>query len=192
MENNNQQDGKKSSGQRRNQRHHNRSNNKKNNKKRLFQGKRPSNSHQRRRSNRNRYASKLTSIHAVFSKYDNLLENYLNLRSKYFEYFHRDPSKQRTKVINNYFAALEQLRNFTKQLSKYQREQLEKRNFFRPDHTYSEEHNIDPELTNVELDEIPQDPHICEVQKNRPSYKDDTEESIGTIDDYKQYKGISE
>lgn len=153
-------------------------------------GKRPSNNNRRYRSNKNKYASKLTSIQAIFTKYDNLLENYLKLRTKYFEYFYRDSSKQKTKVFDNYGKALVQLRNFTKQLSEYQLEKFQQRGFFKYDHTYCENHSIDPELTSVEVAEEGFDPHINSVQASRQSFQDDTEESTGTIEDYNSYKGL--
>lgn len=161
------------------------------NKKRKFsKGRRPGGNSSSKRSGRNRYTSKLTSIQAIFSKHDNLLENYLNLRAKYFDYFFKAPSKQRNKVIQNYNSALEHLRNFTNQLSDYQKKQLEERHHFKLDTTYSINRNLDPELTEVSLTGEERDVHLTKDQLSRPSFSDDQEESSGTIEDYNSYKGI--
>ena len=167
-------------------RRHNNKNRSKNNKNRYYRGK----GGNRKHSSRNSRTSQLTSINAIFKKYDNLLENYLRLRAKYFDYFFRAASKQKSKVTENYRNALAQLRKFEQQLTDYQKEKFQQRGYFKPDHTYCENHNLDPDLTSVELDESPIDPHICTIQKERPSYQDDNQESIGTMDDYKAYKGL--
>ncbi len=160
------------------------------NRNRNNRNRKPSGGNNRNRSNRNKYASKLTSVNSIFTKYDNLLENYLRLRTKYFEYFYKDRSKQRTKVCDNYNKALEQLQNFTKQLSEYQLEKFRSRGFFKLDHTYSANHDIDPELTSVELSDKPNDPHYTQLQQEQESFKNDIEESSGSIEDYNSYKGL--
>lgn len=127
-------------------------------------------------------------------KYDNLLEQHLITRKKYYEYFNRVDDRQLRKLEKNFYDSIEHLRRFEASLEPWQREALEKRKTerYRLDLTYSNNRGWDPlEMTKVEVtpEEI-EDPHFKDSQKEAfEEYKDDTEESEGTFEDYLKLKG---
>lgn len=131
----------------------------------------------------------------VLVKYDNLLEQHLITRRKYYEYFNRVDDRQLRRLEKNFFASIEHLRRFEANLEPWQREVLEKRKTERYslDLTYSSNRGIDPvEEAKVEVapEEI-EDPHFKDTQKEAfEAYKDDTEESEGTFEDYLKLKGL--
>jgi hypothetical protein len=154
------------------------------NRNRSFQG----NARQRSRSGR------VLTTNQVLVKYDNLLEQHLVTRKKYYEYFNRVDDRQLLKLEKNFYDSIEHLRRFEASLEPWQREALEKRKTerYRPDLTYSNNRGWDPqEMTKVEVsaEEI-EDPHFKESQKIAyEEYRDDTEESEGTYEDYLRLKG---
>lgn len=157
---------------------------------------RPFSSHPRSGGNRNRSRSgRVLTTNQVLVKYDNLLEQHLITRRKYYEYFNRVDERQLFKLEKNFFDSIEHLRRFEANLEPWQREALEKRKTerYKLDLTYSLNRGWDPsEETKVEVpqEEI-EDPHFKESQKEAfEVYKDDTEESEGTYEDYLRLKGI--
>ena len=59
------------------------------------------------------------------------------------------------------------------------------------DRTYSTINNLSPIGVNEVVNEEIRDPHFITKQKEAiDTYKEDTEESVGTMDDYRSYKGI--
>ena len=132
----------------------------------------------------------------ILVKYDNLLEQHLITRRKYFEYFNRVDDRQLQRLERNFFLSIEHLRRFEDKLEPWQREALEKRKTERYslDLTYSQNRGWDPvEVTKIEVspDEI-EDPHFKESQKEAfAEYKEDNEESVGTYEDYLKLKGLT-
>lgn len=132
----------------------------------------------------------------VLVKYDNLLEQHLITRRKYYEYFNRVDERQLYRLEKNFFDSIEHLRRFEANLEPWQREALEKRKTerYRIDSTYSENRNLDPMAqpeVEVKPDEI-EDPHFKDSQKEAfEEYKEDTEESEGTYEDYLKLKGLN-
>jgi hypothetical protein len=144
------------------------------------------------RSGNNFKRKKPMSTAQVLNKYDTLLQEHLLARKKYHELFHRADANQKLKLEKKYTQALSALREFEAKLRPWQLEALkEKTDGLKLDLTFSSNHDIDPDqsedTSNIEIE----DPHLLESQKNRPSFKDDNEESMGSIEDYYQYKGIS-
>ncbi len=142
---------------------------------------------------RRRGTGRVLTTNQVLVKYDNLLEQHLITRRKYYEYFNRVDERQLYKLEKNFYDSIEHLRRFEEGLEPWQREALEKRKTerYRKDLTYSANHGLDPEEAAVEVapDEI-EDPHFKETQKEAfEEYKDDTEESVGTFEDYLKLKG---
>lgn len=130
----------------------------------------------------------------VLVKYDNLLEQHLITRRKYFEFYNRVDERQLIKLENNFFDSIEHLRRFEAGLEPWQREALEKRKTerYRLDLTYSSNHDLEPQGSGVEVkpEEI-EDPHFKDTQKEAfEEYKEDTEESEGTFEDYLKLKGL--
>jgi len=147
----------------------------------------------------NRYrrsGGRVLTTNQVLMKYDNLLENHLMNRRKYYEYFNRVDDRQLKKLEKNFFDSIEHLRRFEKKLEPWQREALEKRKTerYRLDLTYSNNRITDPSLlATPEVNESDiEDPHFTDSQKEAfEAYKDDTEESEGTFEDYLKLKGLN-
>lgn len=140
-----------------------------------------------------RGSGRVLTTNQVLVKYDNLLEQHLITRRKYYEYFNRVDDRQLYKLEKNFFDSIEHLRRFEANLEPWQREALEKRKTerYRLDLTYSANHGLDPAEAKVEVapEEI-EDPHFKESQKEAfQEYKEDTEESVGTFEDYLKLKG---
>jgi hypothetical protein len=143
-----------------------------------------------------RYGGRPLTTNQVLVKYDNLLEQHLITRRKYYEYFNRVDEKQLKRLESNFFQSIEHLRKFENNLEPWQREALEKRKTerYRLDLTYSSNRGIDPTQLQPEIipeDQI-EDPHFKESQKEAfEMYKDDFEESEGSIEDYLKLKGLA-
>lgn len=145
--------------------------------------------------NRSRGRSgRVLTTNQVLVKYDNLLEQHLITRRKYYEYFNRVDERQLYKLEKNFFDSIEHLRRFEAGLEAWQREALEKRKTerYKLDLTYSSNRGLDPaQEAKVEVSpEEVEDPHFKDSQKEAfEAYKDDTEESEGTYEDYLKLKG---
>lgn len=144
-------------------------------------------------SSRRRGSGRVLTTNQVLVKYDNLLEQHLITRRKYYEYFNRVDERQLYRLEKNFYDSIEHLRRFEASLEPWQREALEKRKTerYQLDLTYSTNHNLDPAEAKIEVapEEI-EDPHFKESQKEAfEEYKDDTEESVGTYEDYLKLKG---
>lgn len=170
----------------------------------LGQGQRPPQGPQSaaRAENRNRThqgssrrrSGRVLTTNQVLVKYDNLLEQHLITRRKYYEYFNRVDDRQLRRLEKNFFDSIEHLRRFESNLEPWQREALEKRRTerYRLDLTYSNNRGWDPEeirKADFQPDEN-EDPHFKDSQKEAfEAYKEDTEESEGSFEDYLKYKG---
>ncbi len=148
-------------------------------------------------SNRNRRGSgRVLTSNQVLVKYDNLLEQHLITRRKYYEYFNRVDDRQLRRLEKNFFDSIEHLRRFEANLEPWQREALEKRKTerYKLDLTYSMNRGWNPEeiaKADFQPDEN-EDPHFKDSQKEAfEEYRDDTEESEGTYEDYLKAKGLS-
>lgn len=142
-----------------------------------------------------RRSGRVLTANQVLVKYDNLLEQHLIMRRKYYDYFNRVDERQLKKLEKNFYASIEHLRRFEAGLETWQREALEKRRTERYglDLTYSNNHELDPSHVKVEIpEEEIEDPHFKESQAEAfELYKDDTEESEGTYEDYLKLKGLA-
>lgn len=145
--------------------------------------------------NRSRRSSgRVLTSNQVLVKYDNLLEQHLITRRKYYEYFNRVDERQLYRLEKNFFDSIEHLRRFEASLEPWQREALEKRKTerYRLDLTYSGNRGWDP-VEVAKADFAPdenEDPHFKESQKEAfAEYAEDTEESVGTFEDYLKLKG---
>lgn len=151
--------------------------------------------HQAGSRNRSRSGRVLTT-NQVLVKYDNLLEQHLITRRKYYEYFNRVDDRQLRKLEKNFYDSIEHLRRFEASLEPWQREALEKRKTerYKLDLTYSNNRGWDPEEVakqDFQPDEN-EDPHFKDSQKEAfDEYKEDDEESEGSYEDYLKYKGLN-
>lgn len=129
-------------------------------------------------------------IEGVYAQYDALLDEHLAARKRYFEYFNRVDDRQRKKMEDQFFHSIEKLRNFENSLRPWQKEFLVKKvDRYSLDLTYSSNHEL-PIEGKSEVEGPFSDPHFLKSQELRPSYKDDKEETLGTIEDYKKLKGL--
>lgn len=128
--------------------------------------------------------------------YDELLNQHAKARKLYFEYYYRADRNKITKLENQFFESMRKIREFLKLLKPWQREELDKKINFYPNDTIFSSGNSEEEKKWLEqLDQLRDEPptapteyHISPIQKQRPSYKDDAEESYGEMEDYIQYR----
>lgn len=142
----------------------------------------------KKRYNNNKKPLTPEKIHA---KYDNLLEQHLVARRKFFEVNGRGNSKQTEKARAHFYRSIEQLRNFEAKLKDWQKEVLEKKTeLYQPDLDFSMTHNLPEHDQDHALAILADnDPHILDSQKI--DFSHDTEESIGTMEDYERYKAAN-
>ena len=145
----------------------------------------------KRSNSRNRRPKSMTPSRLIL-KYENLMEQYLISRKKYFEYFARATGRQLEKIIKNYEHNRKELHQFESKLDKdWQKDLIRAKNDPYPqDRQYSTDHNLDSEGDNVRVTGEFFDEHLLETQKSE-NWAEDTEESIGTMDDYAKYKEAS-
>ncbi len=155
----------------------------------------PKNSNKKKYNNRRRKSGpKLTGEDYIAAKYFNLLEQHLNARKKYFENFKRVEKHIEQKLERNFVESQKALLSFKERLNEKDRAIYEaKYENLSLDLTYSKNHNIAPtEHLEIKIDKDDiVDPHLLQTQISA-NFAEDTEESIGSLDDYKSYKGISE
>lgn len=139
--------------------------------------------------NKNRRPKSLTPAR-ILQKYDNLLEQHIVARRKYYEMHGRVQGKQLDKVEKNFFKTMEAIRTFEDGLKDWQRDVLkEKIDAYPEDRQYSSTHELGTKGDDVPFSGEFEDPHLLQSQIEA-DYSNDTEESVGTIDDYKNYKGL--
>ena len=156
------------------------------------QAPKPNNNPNAKKNNsRNRRPKTLTPIR-IHQKYDNLLEQHLIARKKFYEMHGRLTGKQLEKVKYNYHKTMKSLYEYEKTLPKdWQKDVLKtKLDFYPQDRQFTTTHELEPVGELEEVDES-FDIHLIPIQTTH-AWSEDTEKSSGTIDDYKAYKGITE
>lgn len=129
------------------------------------------------------------NIERIYEKYLNLLDQHLIARRKYHDMFYRAEPAQKAKLERNFYNTLNDVREFENKLTPQARELFEKRNNgLRPDTIYTSNHHITEEGVMIAEAEI-EDPHFLQSQQ-AADYSDDTEESVGTLEDYLKYKNL--
>ncbi len=132
----------------------------------------------------------LQGMDLIRAKYLSLVEKHVEARRKYYDFFHRADPNQVRKLEREFTDTQAQLLAYENSLGASEREQLERDYGGRPeDRAYSSNHQISPEAQPVSTQGDFEDPHVLESQK-RADFSQDTEESVGTIDDYKRLKGL--
>lgn len=130
-----------------------------------------------------------TFLEKVVTRYDQLQETHIQARKKYFELYFRADPQQKDKLERVFDRTLLDLREFEKKLSEEEREFLKmNRDNLVYDDTYSLNHNLDPDSYPLEQNMVIEDPHVLQSQIECDFAKD-KEESRGSFDDYKKYKG---
>ncbi len=140
-------------------------------------------------SNKSRRPKSLTPAR-ILQKYDNLLEQHIVARRKLYEMHGRANGRQLEKIESNFQTTLEALRKFETGLKDWQREVLkDKIDAYPADRQFSSTHDLGPKGEEVPFAGDFEDPHLLPTQIEA-DYSNDTEESIGSIEDYKNYKGL--
>jgi len=150
------------------------------------------NRNRRPRNNRNKNSStkNLSGFEKIERAYLNLLEKHLESRKKYYDLFHRADPRQLSKLERSFYRTLTELREYEDNIKPEYKDRFEaKYNGLKLDHTYSSNHEISPEQEDVPTQGEFEDPHLLTIQKET-SFVEDTEESMGSIEDYKKYKGL--
>ena len=155
--------------------------NKRNNRKRRSGG---------RKNNSNR-GPKLSGLERLIVKYENMREQHIEARRKYYDLFERADPQQKDKLERVFTNTMVKLREFEENLKPEDKELFDRHyNGLKPDLIYSENHQLSPDgEVAPKPDEVQSDPHYLESQKQSDFSKDD-EESMGSIEDYNAYKGL--
>ncbi len=122
-------------------------------------------------------------------KYEFMIRTHDEARKSFFEQFHRVDDYKRRKLELAFWKAGDELREFESKLTEQEKDLIAKSKYkpYKLDSVYSENHNADAESP----PEGPfDDPMMLESQIRRDKFLDDAEESKGSIDDYKKYKGL--
>ncbi len=148
-------------------------------------GRRPRNNRNRKSTSKN-----LSGFEKIERAYLNLLEKHLESRKKYHDLYHRADPRQLAKLEKSFYRTLTELREYEDGVKEEYKAQFnEKYNGLKLDHTYSENHEISPEADAVSTEGDFEDPHYLPTQ-SQANYSEDTEESMGSIEDYNRYKGL--
>lgn len=144
-----------------------------------------------RRNNNNNKGPKLTGLERLIVKYENLREQHIEARRKYYDLFERADPQQKDKLERVFTNTMVKLKEFEENLKPEDKKLFDQHyNGYKPDLIYSENHQLDPEGDPAPPpDQVNEDPHYLESQK-ACDFSDDDEESMGTIEDYNAYKGL--
>lgn len=146
---------------------------------------RPRPQHQQNQNNQGGF-----NIERIYEKYLNLLDQHLIARRKYHDLFFRADPNQKYKLEKNFFNTLNDVRDFEDKLAPDVRDLFEKRNNgYQYDRIYTQNHSLPIEGDIVPNDIAPAEPHLLQSQISA-DFAGDTEESVGTADDYLKYKNL--
>ena len=156
--------------------------------------------HKNRRPNNNNPQSNLNSNNnnrPQFQSHEKLVKAYYVMiekiqiaRRKYFDDFHHQDPNRVLKLQKSFERSMDELRAWESKLSPKEAEIILKEK--KPDHTYSTIQNLSPIGVNEIKSEEIKDPHLINSQNEAiKKYKQDREESVGTMDDYRSYKNIN-
>ena len=130
------------------------------------------------------------SVERIYEKYLNLLDQHVIARRKYHDLFYRADPAQKNKLERNFYNTLNDIREFEAKLAPDMKILFEKRNNgYEYDRTYTSNHAIGIEGDEVPKDLPPAEPHYLQSQI-AADYKEDTEESVGSAEDYLKYKNF--
>lgn len=130
------------------------------------------------------------NIERIYEKYLNLLDQHIIARRKYHDLFYRADPAQKNKLERNFYNTLNDIREFENKLAPDVKVLFEKRNNgYQYDRTYTSNHEIPVEGDVVPSDLPPAEPHYLQSQI-AADYSGDTEESVGTAEDYLKYKNF--
>ena len=141
-----------------------------------------------RRNNYRGKPEKNFSLDKVYTRYNYLLELHNQARKKYFENIYQSNERIIFKLKNSYEQTLIDIQTFLKELTDPQKAYLnEQLNMYPEDTIYSTNHDLNKKGDKPIDDYQVKDPHFLNSQRET-DYSADTQESIGTLDDYNQIK----
>ena len=141
--------------------------------------------------------SRLSPLDSLIKRYGKLLDLRLAARKKHHDLFYKADPQQKAKLEKNYYYTLDNLRKFEEALKPEDKELFHK-NFkeLSPDQTYSVNRNLplqdeqpSPREQEAEEPSPVEDPHLL-ISQTQESFTHDTEESVGSMEDYKRLKGL--
>ena len=119
----------------------------------------------KRRRRRRRPSDNLSLLEKLFRKYENLLEQHLVARKKYYEYFNRADPKQKVKLEGNFTSTVKELRDFEFSLEGEEKTKfMEKYDSYTLDTTYTSNRAMPIEGDRVETKGEFEDPHYLPSQ----------------------------
>jgi hypothetical protein len=130
--------------------------------------------------------SSTTGPEKLSKRYMLLIDSLKEQRKKYFDEFHHNDPNRVAKLRRNFEKASKELFNFEQKLTPEQRLNILSES--KLDKTYSEIHQLSELGEQVPTELEPLNPHFLKTQKES-DFKQDDEESVGTMDDYRSYKG---
>ena len=145
------------------------------------------NYHSKRRKHYQRRPSPLSDEKSFLREYEFFIKKHDEARKRYFEHYHFSDDQRRRHLEVNFFKAVEKLRKFENQITEKQWAMIHRKKWkiYHLDSTYSTNHNLmGPEASVREFT----DSMMTSDQLNRKSFQEDTEESMGTPEDYKEYQ----
>lgn len=152
-------------------------------------GKRRRNSRPRRNGGGGSPAGGFEKFHR---SYLNLLERHLDARKKYYELYHRADPKQLAKLEKNFYRTLDELRAHEEKVKPEFEEKFKQLvDGLDLDTTYSSNHELPIQAEVLVKEEEIEDPHLLPSQLNH-EFKGDQEETMGSLEDYRKYKGLPE
>ena len=164
------------------------------------QGKGGSSLRSRTRRNRPRKFFNASESEKFLKTYESLIKNHNDRRRIYFDNYHKGGHHRQRKLELAFFDAVENLRAFEDKITETQRKLVEKNKWilYGEDRTYSKNRSLTvapecqeeqkPPSPSSSPDETYEDPMTSPVQLKRKSFKDDREESLGTMEDYTNYR----
>lgn len=127
-------------------------------------------------------------------QYDRLVDQHIEARKKLHELYYRCDNNRLYKLEDQFFLTAQKILKFQRELRPWQLDLLKKHRteIYPLDTAYSSAHPEAEKFDNTTASTVTSSNlyHISPVQLNRPSYKDDSEISEGTIEDYLQYKSM--
>lgn len=154
---------------------------------------RKKNNNRRRNNNRNRrpgQGPRLTPLERAQKQYLLLLERQIQKRKKFYEFFYRADLNQLRKIEDQFYASTNELRAFPETLPEDVRKEFDLwNNGMKHDYSYALNHELELETTPPSSEGEFEDPHYLPSQEES-DFSEDTEESFGTMDDYRQLKGL--
>lgn len=153
--------------------------------------KKKGNRKRRSRTNKGPKGPRLSDLDRLIVKYENLREQHIEARRKYYDLFERADPQQKDKLERVFTNTMKKVREFEQNLKPEDKKLFDQHyNGLKPDLIYSENHQLRPEgELSPTADETREDPHYLESQKEC-DFSQDTEESMGTLEDYQAYKGL--